>query len=199
MVSNRLDPVDGARAATEWGAAPDPSDRSIDPRGVCARGASSRGGRIDDETRGMVLYEAMILVSAKAPRTACADVLRRLGTRVMQTGGVVTDVASYGARTLAYEFRRPGEKHFEVRRASRRVVRVTQRGGGARARARGAAARGFEVCAEERESARARGRDARAEGVRRRGVVRDVSERVRERVTDGGACGWGVRAHRRNS
>ena len=83
----------------------------------------------------MVLYEAMILVSAKAPRTACADVLRRLGTRVMDTGGVVTDVASYGARTLAYEFRRPGEKHFEVRRrASRRVascvVRVVGVGGG---------------------------------------------------------------------
>lgn len=109
----------------------------------------------------MVLYEAMILVSAKAPRTACADVLRRLGTRVMQTGGVVTDVASYGARTLAYEFRRPGEKHFEVRRASRGVVRVYGCVGmGARARARGGA-RGFEVCAEERE---------RGEGTRGRRV-----------------------------
>jgi len=65
--------------------------------------------------REMVLYEAMILVSAKAPRTACADILRRVGATVMERGGVVTDVTSYGARTLAYEFRRPGETHFEVR------------------------------------------------------------------------------------
>jgi small subunit ribosomal protein S6 len=64
----------------------------------------------------MVLYDAMIVVSAKVPKTACADVLRRLGASVMDAGGVVTNVASYGARTLAYEFRRPGEKHFEVRR-----------------------------------------------------------------------------------
>lgn len=26
----------------------------------------------------------------------------------------MTDVTSYGARTLAYEFRRPGETHFEA-------------------------------------------------------------------------------------
>jgi len=63
----------------------------------------------------MVLYDAMILVSARAPRSACADVLRRLGASVQREGGVVTDVVSYGARTLAYEFRRPGERHFEVR------------------------------------------------------------------------------------
>ena len=126
----------------------------------------------------MVLYEAMILVSAKAPRTACADVLRRLGTRVLDTGGVVTDVASYGARTLAYEFRRPGEKHFEVRRrASRRVVRRSCGGcggGGERARARGAA-RGLDARERERE----RRRDARGEGVRRRGATRDVNESAR--------------------
>jgi len=131
----------------------------------------------------MVLYEAMILVSAKAPRTACADVLRRLGTRVLDTGGVVTDVASYGARTLAYEFRRPGEKHFEVRRrASRRVVRRSCGGGGgggrggAGGRAGGGvgarAARGLDARERERE----RRRDARGEGVRRRGATRDVNE-----------------------
>jgi len=67
----------------------------------------------------MVLYDALIVVSAKVPKAACADVLRRLGARVMDAGGVVTNVASYGARTLAYEFRRPGEKHFEVRERAR--------------------------------------------------------------------------------
>ena len=78
-----------------------------------ARASATRGRRAGD---GMVLYDAMIVVSAKVPKTACADVLRRLGASVMDAGGVVTNVASYGARTLAYEFRRPGEKHFEVRR-----------------------------------------------------------------------------------
>lgn len=87
----------------------------------------------------MVLYEAMILVSAKAPRTACADILRRVGATVMERGGVVTDVTSYGARTLAYEFRRPGETHFEVRvmRGEGEGARWTREGeGGARARTR---------------------------------------------------------------
>ena len=77
-----------------------------------------------DETRAMVLYDAMVLLSAKVPKSACADVLRRLGTQVMDRGGVVTDVVSYGARTLAYEFRKPGEKHFEVRGARVRAARA---------------------------------------------------------------------------
>ena len=85
--------------------------RAFDARAT--RRGDARKGREDE--REMVLYEAMILVSAKAPRTACADILRRLGANVMERGGVVTDVTSYGARTLAYEFRRPGETHFEVR------------------------------------------------------------------------------------
>ena len=91
----------------------------------------------------MVLYEAMILVSAKAPRTACADILRRVGATVMERGGVVTDVTSYGARTLAYEFRRPGETHFEVRvmRGEGEGARWTREGEGAGAGAD--ARRGF--------------------------------------------------------
>ncbi len=101
----------------------------------------------------MVLYEAMILVSAKAPRTACADILRRLGANVMERGGVVTDVTSYGARTLAYEFRRPRETHFEVR-----VMRGEGDGCGGRARG-GARAR-----ARDEGSERARTGDARTGG-----------------------------------
>jgi len=135
----------------------------------------------------MVLYEAMILVSAKAPRTACADVLRRLGTRVLDTGGVVTDVASYGARTLAYEFRRPGEKHFEVRRrASRRVVRRSCGGCGGGARERGRAGRARVGRARERErAAKGRARGGCASSRRDEGCEREC-ESVRERVTDGG-------------
>ena len=115
-----------------------------------ARGASVRRARRDAETLGrrevereMVLYEAMILVSAKAPRTACADILRRLGANVMERGGVVTDVTSYGARTLAYEFRRPGETHFEVR-----VMRGEGEGGW---RGRGRATRVRSAETRERE------------------------------------------------
>lgn len=75
----------------------------------------------------MVLYEAMILVSARAPKSACADVLRRLGTSVMEKGGVVTNVTSYGARTLAYEFKKPGERHFEVGLRSDRIESKRER------------------------------------------------------------------------
>lgn len=102
--------------------------RAFDARAT-RRGDARKGREVERE---MVLYEAMILVSAKAPRTACADILRRVGATVMERGGVVTDVTSYGARTLAYEFRRPGETHFEVR-----VMRGEGEGRGGRARGRG--------------------------------------------------------------
>ena len=103
----------------------------------------------------MVLYDAMVLLSAKVPKSACADVLRRLGTQVMDRGGVVTDVVSYGARTLAYEFRKPGEKHFEVRGARVRAVKGVGAGG-----ASGGVGAGFRVI-ETGVFARARPRPRR--------------------------------------
>ena len=111
--------------------------RAFDARAT-RRGDARKGREVERE---MVLYEAMILVSAKAPRTACADILRRVGATVMERGGVVTDVTSYGARTLAYEFRRPGETHFEVRvmRGEGEGAVDARGGGGAGADAR----RGF--------------------------------------------------------
>ena len=116
------------------------------------RDVETLGSREDE--REMVLYEAMILVSAKAPRTACADILRRVGATVMERGGVVTDVTSYGARTLAYEFRRPGETHFEVR-----VMRGEGEGRGGRARGRGGAR------ARTRDEGSERGNAGTGEGV----------------------------------
>ncbi len=136
----------------------------------------------------MVLYEAMILVSAKAPRTACADILRRVGATVMERGGVVTDVTSYGARTLAYEFRRPGETHFEVRvmRGEGEGARWTREGEGAGAGAD--ARRGFGA----RERGNGRG------GVRWKGGGEGgLGTRVCVlcvRATDGDGCESGARA-----
>ena len=65
----------------------------------------------------MVLYDFLVMVKSSVPRNQLADILRRTGTRVLDAGGVITDITSYGTRTLAYEFTSPGEKHFEVRTA----------------------------------------------------------------------------------
>jgi small subunit ribosomal protein S6 len=67
----------------------------------------------------MPLYDLMAIVRAQAPRTAVAEVLRRAGVAVLDAGGVVTDVKSFGVRPLAYEIKRAGELHKEVRGARR--------------------------------------------------------------------------------
>lgn len=68
----------------------------------------------------MPLYDLVAIVRAAAPRTAVAEVLRRAAVAVLDAGGVVTDVKSYGTRPLAYEIKRAGELHKEARRAARR-------------------------------------------------------------------------------
>ena len=71
----------------------------------------------------MVLYELMVMVKSATPRAQLADILRRAGTRVLDAGGVITDITSFGTRPLAYEFKSPGERHFEVRVVDRSVRR----------------------------------------------------------------------------
>jgi len=71
----------------------------------------------------MVLYELMVIVKSATPRAQLADILRRAGTRVLDAGGVITDITSFGTRPLAYEFKSPGERHFEVRAVDRFVRR----------------------------------------------------------------------------
>ena len=71
----------------------------------------------------MVLYELMVMVKSATPRAQLADILRRAGTRVLDSGGVITDITSFGTRPLAYEFKSPGERHFEVRVIDRSVRR----------------------------------------------------------------------------
>ena len=60
----------------------------------------------------MVLYDFLMIVKSSVPKSQLGDILRRTGTRVLDAGGVITDITSYGTQTLAYEFKSPGEKHF---------------------------------------------------------------------------------------
>jgi ribosomal protein S6 len=76
----------------------------------------------------MPLYDLLAIVRAQAPRLAVADILRRAAVSVLDTGGVVTDVKSFGTRTLAYEIQRAGEKHTQARAGGTR--RGTARAGG---------------------------------------------------------------------
>ena len=62
----------------------------------------------------MVLYDFLVIVKSSVPKSQVGDILRRTGTKVLNAGGVITDVTSYGVRSLAYEFSSPGEKHFEA-------------------------------------------------------------------------------------
>ena len=43
------------------------------------------------------------------------DIIKLAGRTVLDKGGVITDVKSFGEQKLAYEIRRPGEKYEEVR------------------------------------------------------------------------------------
>ncbi len=67
----------------------------------------------------MPLYDLMAIVRPAAPRAAVAEVLRRAAVAVLDAGGVVTDVKSFGTRPLAYEIKRAGELHKEVRARAR--------------------------------------------------------------------------------
>tara|TARA_B110000977_G_scaffold37820_1_gene50873 strand:+ start:17755 stop:18126 length:372 start_codon:yes stop_codon:yes gene_type:complete len=62
----------------------------------------------------MVLYDFLMVVKSSVPKNQLGDILKRTGTRVLDAGGVITDITSYGTRSLAYEFKSPNEKHFEA-------------------------------------------------------------------------------------
>ena len=62
----------------------------------------------------MVLYDFLMVVKSSVPKNQLGDILKRTGTRVLDAGGVITDITSYGTRSLAYEFKSPNEKHFKA-------------------------------------------------------------------------------------
>lgn len=92
------------------------------PRPACARmrarsrACGPRAGAVQPSARPpvMPLYDILIMAKAAATRPAVSEVLRRAATQVMDAGGVVTDVKSYGTRDLAYEIRKAGESHVKV-------------------------------------------------------------------------------------
>lgn len=65
----------------------------------------------------MPLYHLVCILKAAVPRRGVAEVLRRAAVTVHDAGGVVTDIKSYGTRTLAYDIRLANETHKTVRRA----------------------------------------------------------------------------------
>ena len=103
-----------------------PTDgRAPRPRLDAPRIASSAPRRI----AAMVLYDMFIAVKSTVPRSQMADVLRKMGHRVLDAGGVITDITSFGTQTLAYQIRKQGQGHLEVRvvgslgASNRRVAR----------------------------------------------------------------------------
>jgi len=62
----------------------------------------------------MVLYDLLMIVKSTVPKPQLAEILKKCSTTVLDSGGVLTDITSFGTRALAYEFKIPGEKHFEA-------------------------------------------------------------------------------------
>lgn len=63
----------------------------------------------------MPLYELFCLSKAQLSKVQLSEVIKLAGRIVLNHGGVITDVKSFGEQQLAYEIRRPGEKHHAVR------------------------------------------------------------------------------------
>lgn len=63
----------------------------------------------------MPFYELFCLARPGLARAARSDLMSSLGKKVLESGGIVTDVAAHGERRLAYEIRRPGMTFGEVR------------------------------------------------------------------------------------
>lgn len=64
----------------------------------------------------MPLYELFCLAKPRIGKQALADIIKLAGRTVLDKGGVITDVKSFGEQKLAYEIRKPGAKFEEVRR-----------------------------------------------------------------------------------
>ena len=63
----------------------------------------------------MPFYELFCLARPGLARASRSDLMSSIGKKVLEAGGIVTDVAAHGERRLAYEIRRPGVTFGEVR------------------------------------------------------------------------------------
>lgn len=63
----------------------------------------------------MPLYDVMAIVKGAMPQQQVAMILKKAANAVLDNGGVLTDVRSFGVNRLAYTIRKYGEKFDEVR------------------------------------------------------------------------------------
>lgn len=62
----------------------------------------------------MPLYELFCLAKPGLGKRL-GDVIKIAGRKVIDEGGVLTDIKYFGEQPTAYEIRKPGEKYSEVR------------------------------------------------------------------------------------
>ena len=63
----------------------------------------------------MPLYELFCLARPRLPKAQLGDIIKLAARTVLDKGGLLTDVKSFGERELAYEIRKPGAKYNEVK------------------------------------------------------------------------------------
>lgn len=62
----------------------------------------------------MPLYELFCLAKPRLQKKQLAEIMKVANSAVLNHGGVITDIKSFGQQPLAYEIKRPGEKFSEV-------------------------------------------------------------------------------------
>ena len=62
----------------------------------------------------MPLYEFLCLAKSASPRQNLVRMMSRVGDLIMGDGGIVTNVVSYGEQSLAYDIRKPFQRHANV-------------------------------------------------------------------------------------
>lgn len=65
----------------------------------------------------MPLYEFLCLAKPALARPSLSRMMQRVGELVLNDGGIVTDVTSFGEQHLAYDIRKPMLKADKVRAA----------------------------------------------------------------------------------
>jgi small subunit ribosomal protein S6 len=63
------------------------------------------------------LYELFALAKPGLAKTHLADIMKSASRVVLDHGGIITDIKSFGDQPLAYDIRKPGTKFGEVRSA----------------------------------------------------------------------------------
>lgn len=62
----------------------------------------------------MPLYELLCLTRPELARPEITKIIQRIGTSVLSSGGIITDIKSYGNQLLAYDIRVPYKKFDEA-------------------------------------------------------------------------------------